>query len=252
MRPALDVHAHVRPDIAPEELTALRAHVIAVTRTPDEYEAVRQRQDPTTVWALGCHPGLAGANKKFDADRFRHLATTAAVIGEIGLDGSSRVPLELQTANLTMILDMLAETPLVASLHSAGATSELVDVIERHPTPGLILHWWRGAPDDAHRALDSGCYFSINSRELQKPAVLGIAPKDRILVETDHPFGDRTESQPRRPGHMDRTLATLAARWDVPFDEAVRQTWVNWRDLSTATITADRLPASFRTEMLSA
>lgn len=252
MRTPLDVHAHVLPDIPPGELTALAAHVVAVTRTPDEYETVRHRDDPTTVWALGCHPGLAGPQKKFDPDRFRQLAATAAVVGEVGLDGSSRVPLELQTANLTTILAILADTPLVTSLHSAGTTTELVDVIERHPTRGLVLHWWRGSPDDTRRALDAGCYFSVNSRELRKPAVLGVAPKDRILVETDHPFGDRSEAQPRRPGHMHKTLTALAERWDVTYDEAVRRTWVNWRDLAVATATADRLPASFRTEMLAA
>ena len=252
MRPPLDVHAHVRPDIDPEELIALRAHVVAVTRSPSEYETARRRRDATTVWALGCHPGLARPSKNFDRTRFSELAATAAIIGEVGLDGSSRVPIELQTANLTAILEILTGTPLVTSLHSAGATRELIDVIDRQPTPGLVLHWWRGTPEDTRRALDAGCYFSVNSRELRSPAVLGIAPKDRILVETDHPFGDRSETQPRRPGHMARILTELAGRWGVSYDEAVRQTWVNWRELAIGTNTADRLPTSFRTEMLAA
>lgn len=248
----LDTHAHVEPDIAAPELEMLGAHIVAMTRTLDEYETVQHRRDKTTTWGLGCHPGLARHSKTFDPERFRELMATAAVIGEVGLDGSSRVPLDLQVENLASILRMLADTPLVTSLHSAGATSRLIGLLEKHPLPGLVLHWWRGTSAETTRVVDLGCYFSVNSRDLKAPAVVGIVPRERVLTETDHPFGDRSEPSPRRPGHMPRIVSALADAWGATPAEVIQQTWRNWRDLSLATQTADRLPPSFQRELLGA
>lgn len=246
----LDAHAHVQTDIAPRELDLLDAYVVAVTRTPDEFEAASGRDDATTVWGLGCHPGLARPQKQFDAVTFQRLMGRAAVVGEVGLDASSRVPLDAQTANLTTVLKMLEDTPLVASLHSAGATAPLIELLEQHAPPGILLHWWRGTPDETRRAVELGCYFSVNSRDLAKPAVVGVAPPDRILTETDHPAGDRGEPTPRRPGNVPKITAALAAAWDMTPEQATRQVWRNWRALVLSTNTIERLPEAFQRRSL--
>ena len=248
----LDAHAHVQPDIASSDLRALDAHIVAVTRTPDEYAQTLNRTDPTTTWALGCHPSLARPQKNFDPGRFRRLLENAAVVGEIGLDGSSRVPVETQTAVLQQILGMLRETPRVSTIHSAGATAELIRLLGDTQPSGVILHWWRGDEEQTRRALALGCYFSVNSREIDRPRVIGIVPRDRILTETDHPSGDRSERPPNRPGNMRRVIAALAEHWRVGSDEVVRQTWENWRTLCLSTGTADLLPRSFKKQMLRA
>ena len=248
----LDTHAHVQPDISPSELTALNANVVAVTRSPDEYAQTLDRRDPTTTWALGCHPSLATPLKNFDPDRFRSLLKSTAVVGEIGLDGSSRVPVATQTAVLQQILEMLQGAPRVSTVHSAGATEEIVELLADTRPNGVILHWWRGDEEQTRHALTLGCYFSVNSREIDRPRVIGIVPRDRILTETDHPSGDRSERPPRRPGNMSRTVAALAEHWDVGPAEVVRQTWENWRTLCLSTGTADLLPRSFKAQMLRA
>lgn len=252
MMPPLDTHAHVQPGISPYELEILGAHVVAVTRSPDEYAQTLDRTDPTTTWALGCHPALARPQKSFDRKRFRNLLDTAAVVGEIGLDGSSRVPMGTQTDVLRMILEMLRGTARIATVHSAGATGQVLRLLASVRIEGVILHWWRGTEDQTRAALELGCFFSVNSREIDRPRVIGIVPRDRILTETDHPSGDRAEPPPRRPGNMGRTIAALSERWNVPQDEVVRQTWQNWRDLGLSTGTADLLPRSFNTNMLRA
>lgn len=252
MTPPLDTHAHVQPGIASRELEALGAHVVAVTRSPDEYAQTLDRTDPTTTWALGCHPALATPQKNFGPERFRSLLDTAAVVGEVGLDGSSRVPMETQTAVLGSILEMLRETPRITTVHSAGATGELLELLADVRPEGVILHWWRGTEDKTREALELGCYFSVNSREIDQPRVIGIVPRDRIVTETDHPSGDRSEPPPRRPGNMARTIAGLSEQWNVPEGEVVRQTWKNWRNLGLSTGTADLLPRSFKAHMLGA
>lgn len=252
MRPPLDTHAHIKPDIARHELEALGAYVVAVTRTPAEYQVAARRDDRTTAWALGCHPGLVRPHKTFDPDAFQQQLGTAALVGEVGLDGASRVPMGLQTANFKAILQMLRAMPLVASVHSAGATADLLNILEPEPPPGLVLHWWRGTRDQTARAVELGCYFSVNSRDLRNPAVVGVVPRDRVLTETDHPAGDRSEPPPHRPGHMPKITAALAREWAVPPDETVQQIWRNWRELTLTTHTADRLPPDFQREMLAA
>lgn len=252
MTPPLDVHAHVQPNISPDELHVLDAQIVAVTRSPDEYIQTLNRTDPTTTWALGCHPALATPQKNFDPDRFQPLLDTAAVIGEIGLDGNSRVPFDTQKSVLKSILRMLRKTPRIATVHSAGATAELLELLADAQPDGVILHWWRGSESQTWQALDMGCHFSVNSREIDRPRVISVVPPDRILTETDHPNGDRSEPHPQRPGNMSRTIAALSEHWGVSQTEVVRRTWENWRNLALKTESADLLPQSFKSEMLRA
>ena len=61
--PPLDLHAHIDPTIAPNDLDDLRAVVFAVTRSLDEAQQALERTDSTTVWGVGCHPGLVASQK---------------------------------------------------------------------------------------------------------------------------------------------------------------------------------------------
>jgi TatD DNase family protein len=114
----LDTHAHVEPDIAHADLVALRSCVVAVTRTLSEYAKTRGRLDPSVVWGAGCHPGLAREVTGFSASRMKEAIATTPVIGEVGLDGAARTPMESQLAALRGILKVTAEAPRVLSLHS--------------------------------------------------------------------------------------------------------------------------------------
>ena len=50
--PRLDAHAHIAPDVTRSQLNELgRAHIFAMTRTLDEAEAVRTRDDEAVTWA---------------------------------------------------------------------------------------------------------------------------------------------------------------------------------------------------------
>ncbi len=79
--PPLDLHAHVDTGIEAAELTALRAIVFAVTRSLDEAEQALKRSDRTTIWGVGCHPGLVGVQKAFDPKRFQALAEVTSLRG---------------------------------------------------------------------------------------------------------------------------------------------------------------------------
>ncbi len=248
----LDAHAHIQPDIAPRELELLRACVLAATRSLDEYDQVASRDDPAVAWGVGCHPGLAKSIRSFDVDRFCRLLETSAVVAEIGLDGSSRVPIAEQITVFEQALTVLAASPRLASVHSFAATAEVVELIERYPAPGIILHWWLGTEEETARAIDAGAYFSLNASQARRWTLVGQVPHDRLLLETDHPFGDR-QSKPQRPGNLEDVERRLATVLHTSPQELRQQTWRNLKALvANAPDAGPLLPREFQVQLLAA
>jgi len=247
---ALDCHAHVAPHISETELESLASCVVAVTRSLQEYAGVAQRRDRATTWGVGVHPSVPGAHTEFDADRFRSLLARAAVVGEIGLDGRSRIQMEVQEVTFAAILECLTEVPRIASVHSVAATARVLEAIGGRSLPGVVLHWWRGSEAETRQALELGCYFSLNAGEAASPKVIHLLPRDRVLTETDHPFGDRKQRPPRRPGRVSGIEIALAEQWATDVTNVRRQVWQNFRRLATETRTIDLLPPAFQRTML--
>lgn len=77
-------------------------------------------------------------------------------------------------------------------------------------------------------------------------------PRDRVLTETDHPFGDRHRATPGRPGRVDDVEAAMAGVWDIGIGAVRRQVWANLRAIATRSATADMFPGAFQRAMLAA
>ncbi len=247
--PPLDLHAHVDPAIDPRELTPLGV-VFAATRSLDEADEATKRTDEQTVWGVGCHPGLIGAHKAFEPERFASLVGRTAFASEVGLDGKSRVPLSTQQATLDAVLQILQKTPRITSLHSYAATAELIQALERRPIVGAVLHWWLGDDALTRRAVDLGCFFSINASSVRRTELLGLIPSDRLLTETDHPFGDRTLGREARPGNVANVEQELA-RFSETSAAAVRAAmWTNLASLVSQVACGSLLPRAIRRQLV--
>lgn len=227
--PPLDLHAHVEPTIAGAEIDALNAVVFAVTRSLDEAARALKRNDELAVWGVGCHPGVASSQKQFSAERFGELLQTTCFAGELGLDGARANPTR-QRETLHAALEVLQAQPRITSLHSAGATGTLLDELETTPISGAVLHWWLGDDRETARAVALGCYFSVNRAGVGRNDLLSHVPLERLLTETDHPFGDR-RSRPQRPGNVEFVEAAIAAHHGLSPDELRRQLWRNMATL---------------------
>jgi TatD DNase family protein len=225
--PALDLHAHVDVAIDQRSLDDLQAVVFAVTRSLAEAEQALQRKDRTTVWGVGCHPGVAAAHRAFSREQFRNLLDRTAFAGELGLDGKARVPLDQQTRTLRNALEDLVEKPRIVSLHSYAACEELLREIELTSVKGVILHWWLGNEELTQRAVSLGCWFSVNAAQASKSETLRRIPPERVLTETDHPFGDRRSTLPRRPGRVEDIEAALSRLYGIDTGQVRRQVWLN-------------------------
>lgn len=234
----IDAHAHIDTGIAVSDLDALDAFVFGMTRSLDEFEAL-SREDNRVVWALGVHPGLVRAHRAFNVDMFRHLASQTPVIGETGLDGASRVPMERQVATFREILKVAAQTPRIISVHSYKAEAHVLRELNRIPVRGAVLHWWTGSNGLTEEAIRLGCYFSVPP---SAAGVLGVdflkqLPPDRVLTETDHPSGDRRGPVPRRPGNIREVERNLRRAWSMSEDEVRSQIWRNLANLVNETET---------------
>lgn len=208
--PPLDTHAHLAPDIEGQAIRSLGAFVFAVTRSVDEFAQVSARQDIRSVWGVGTHPGLVRINKAFDVAAFSQAVSSAAFVGEIGLDGASRVPMPDQMRVFRLVLEELQRQPRIASIHSSSAHFQVLRELHRTPVEGVILHWWTGSPELTEEAVRLGCYFSLPPAMMSSQEILKLIPIDRILPETDHPYGDRRTPGVKRPGGVDEVELRLA------------------------------------------
>lgn len=244
--PALDTHAHLAPDVTPAQVRALGpCHVFAVTRSLEEAAHVERHPAPSLTWGLGVHPGVATARDSYERRRFAALLPSFALVGEVGLDGRAGHR-EQQVAILRSVLQLCTGQPVLISVHSAGRSNEVLDLLADSPHPGTILHWWNAAGSALDAAIASDAYFSVNAA--MSSMVLANIPLDRVLTETDFPARGTGS---RRPGDTRRIEEQLAALHQMTVGEVRHRVWVNLRRLAVRAAVLDRLGDSLADLLLS-
>lgn len=237
--PPLDCHAHVAPDVTQGQIAALGgAVVVAVTTKLDDAEAVTRRDDPSLVWGCGIHPEAVAKGEQYDEERFKELVDQFAVIGEIGLDRRSGKP-KSQEDVLSSILRIVQDQPVILSLHSAGRVDEVLNLLERYPQRGPILHWFLGNAEAVTRATKLGCFFSVNAA--MSDEVLSRIPLEQMLPETDYPATKRRAGV-RVPADVIGLEERVASIVGFGTEELRRQWYRNLRRLSSDSGALDRFP----------
>jgi TatD DNase family protein len=222
----LDAHAHLEPERTSDELSASGA-VLAMTLSLDEAARVVDRREPYVTWGVGCHPRSLKAQESFDVERFRALAERTAIIGEVGLDSGSRVPLDLQLQTFRQALAVVAELPRLVSIHSYRATGLVLKELQRRPVAVPVLHWWTGSAEETQEAVSLGCYFSIHSAVARHTKFRTRVPPERVLIESDHGYHDPPAAIPCRVEWVEH-LVGQQLQLDV---QDVR--CLAWRNLAT-------------------
>ncbi|MBF6513005.1 TatD family hydrolase [Nocardia cyriacigeorgica] len=224
--PSLDTHAHVDTSVSQRDMEALGAVVFVATRSQQEFARTLTRRDQVVVWGLGCHPGVPDAQAAFDAHTFREQLTWTPFVSEVGLDARSTVPTADQQRTFRTVLEICNDSPRILSVHSAGRTRNVLELIEELQTAGVVLHWWLGTEQETRQALELGCYFSVNHAMLGKSQLHRI-PLSRLLLETDHPSGDRRSPRPRRPGATNALEEELARHHGIDIGAMRTLQWQN-------------------------
>jgi TatD DNase family protein len=195
--PTLDAHPHVKPTTASKDLEASGA-VLAMSLSLEEAVIGIHRKESRIVWGAGCHPRSLQAQKAFNPEQFTELVENTGIVGEVGLDTGSRVPIELQLTNFRQILETVGNKPRLVSIHSYRATGLVLKELQRKPISTPVLHWWTGSADETSQAVALGCYFSIHSAVARQTKFRTRVPPERILLESDHGYNDPPAAIPCR------------------------------------------------------
>lgn len=192
----LDLQKNVKATI--EEINANKIYTIAMTNLPVLYEKEKQQYDsPYIRTALGFHPELIGEYKKYIPLMWEKLSE-ARYIGEVGLDFTDKTYQADQVSFFSELVQRCRKDEnKIISIHSRKAEREVLDVLDDAFSFKAVLHWYSGDESLLNRAVKMGCYFSVNGNMLKSRKIermLEIVPKNRILLETDSPFGDTIKS----------------------------------------------------------
>jgi len=243
----VDFHCHL--DLYPDH-EALIAEcdregvaTLTVTTTPKAWPRNREmavRSAHVRV-ALGLHPQLV-AEREAEIALFERYLAEARYVGEVGLDAGPRfyASLQAQERVFERVLRASAEQGgKILTVHSVRSVGKVLDHIERslpQDRGRVVLHWFTGTASEARRAVDLGCYFSVNSKMALSPKhrkIVAGLPADRLLTETDGPFV-QIGGEPVRPKAVHRAVSEIAALHGVPDKEMAVLVIRNLRSLVTA------------------
>jgi TatD DNase family protein len=219
----VDFHCHLDlyPDLAQSVAAceAARVFTLAVTTTPKAWRRNNELASKTRYVraALGLHPQLV-ADRAHELKLWEELLPQSRYVGEVGLDAGPRFfrSLELQKQVFQQILSKCAKAgDKIVSVHSVRTVKSVLDMVEAHLPASrgrVVLHWFTGTKAEARRAVELGCYFSINyamtTNEKHK-AVLAELPLQRLLTETDGPF-TKTADRPAEPPDAELVVVAMA------------------------------------------
>ena len=143
------------------------------------------------------YPELIRERKKEIELFFKYLAQ-AKCVGEIGIDGSenNKNYIEEQKAIFMEIIQRCdSYKNKVISIHSRKAEAHVLDILESKITESssntYIMHWYTGDLRNLSRAVDLGCYFSINKKMADSKngsVIIRKIPFTRLLLESDSPL----------------------------------------------------------------
>ena len=241
----VDFHCHL--DLYPDherlilECDQAEVATLAVTTTPKAWRRNRELAASSRHIrvALGLHPQLV-AERESELPLLERLLEESRYVGEVGLDAGPQFyrSFEAQERVFKRVLEACSEQGgKILTVHSVRSVGKVLTHIESllpRDRGTVVLHWFTGSASEARKAVELGCYFSINSQMLTSAKhrnLVASLPPDRILTETDGPFV-QSEGRPARPAtDIPKTVQTLALLRDQSPEQAAAQIISNLRDL---------------------
>jgi TatD DNase family protein len=245
---AQDVDFHCHLDLYPDHVAAVKyredqkVFTLAVTTTPRAFPRNRDLCAGLKYVraAVGLHPQLVG-DRSHELSVWKEYEASTRYVGEVGLDAGRRFypTFDQQKEVFAEILTTCAQRgDKILSVHSVRCAKVVLDTIEAKLPIGrgrVVLHWFTGSPSEAQRAVELGCFFSVNDRMFDTDRTRKLVsrlPQSRILTETDGPFAERTEAA-TRPMGLDRAVDGLATAFDLGREEIRALILQNLKDLTS-------------------
>lgn len=224
----VDYHCHL--DLYPDfekvinECEEKGIYTLTVTTTPKAWPRNHEltKNKKYVRAALGIHPQLVGDRPK-EISVWKEYLSQARYVGEVGLDAGPRFykSFDLQKIIFEDVLKSCAcAKNKILTVHSVRSAPVVLDMMEAflpQNSSKVVFHWFTGSLANARRAVDRGCYFSINAEMLKSGRhdnLLRELPLDKILTETDGPF-TANNGKPMYPYDVGCVVNGLAKLRDI-------------------------------------
>jgi TatD DNase family protein len=227
----IDSHCHLQslePDDREAALDAAResgvdGFLVPAIRLADADVLLELCRRHADVWCcLGVHPHEASTWQEGDAARLEALAAEPKVvaIGECGLDFYyDHSPREVQERVMREQWELALDLGLPVVVHNRDSNERMVEVFSDPAFDGLTadFHSFAGGLAMAEQVLARGAYLGLSGMITFPKAdnvreVLAVAPRDRLLVETDTPYLAPVpyRGRPNQPAFVVEVAARLA------------------------------------------
>ncbi|API87821.1 TatD family hydrolase [Francisella uliginis] len=196
----LDAHVHTDKYSSADikkvaiECEAYNIKLLSVAMCIPSYEKIKSLSEKYKfiIPSFGVHPWKAEeySNKLPILDKY---LSESRFIGEIGLDKrflEYASPYDDQLKVFEYIVSHSETKSKLLNLHTSGAETEVVNLLEKYNCSRFMVHWYSGSLDILDNYLSLGGFFSIGVEVLFSKHIQEIAsalPLDRILIETDNP-----------------------------------------------------------------
>ncbi len=245
----IDSHCHLQSLPEGERDTALEAarergvsgFLVPAIRLDDAEVLLELCHRHDDVWcALGCHPHEASSWRRGDTERLRRLLDDekAVAVGECGLDFHYDLsPRDVQTRVMRQQWQLAIELSLPVVVHNRDSNAEMLEVVRAPEMAGLAadFHSYAGGLEMARELLDHGFYLGMSGMVTFRAAdnvreVLPVAPRERLLVETDSPYLAPVpyRGKPNRPAYVVEVLERLASELGMTPEAASAVTCENF------------------------
>jgi TatD DNase family protein len=223
----IDAHAHLDRygDELASALEEITRHRIFTVSSSMDLASYRHNQEiggmcEFVLPTLGVHPWNASecAGSMNDLSKAIH---ESPILGEIGLDHHFVKDVSQYLAQREVFEFFLAtarDQEKIVVLHTKGAESEILALLDQYGIQRAIVHWYSGPLDVFRELVARRAYFTIGVEVLYSEHIQTIArelPSTLLLTETDNPGGPRSltgaQGMPRLILDVVRALAELRA-----------------------------------------
>lgn len=230
-----DAHCHLDLiDNMPEFINQMLSSdlgLFAVGTTPKAYsKEVNFCKKTCNIYVgLGLHPQLVSSGYE-DIGLFKTLFEKTHYIGEVGLDFSKEYirtkHSQIETfSEIIKLCERYGEK--VVSIHSLKSVSTVIEILEaykRQRSNKYIFHWFTGTASQLKKAIEMGCYFSINPRMLKTKKgleVIRTVPINYMLLETDVPFSFKVKSIDEIEEELQKMILNISNVIGVDISDAI-------------------------------
>ncbi len=143
---------------------------------------------------FGIHPWNASEYVDY-LDDLDWAIADSPMIGEIGLDYyfvNETSKYDDQGRVFEHFLRAASRQKKIVIVHTKGAESETLQLLEKYNTERVVIHWYSGSWHVLEAMVEHGFYFTIGVEVLLSQHIQEIArylPAELILTETDNPGG---------------------------------------------------------------